>query len=43
VISAKQTLINEDNLVEFWPAIDEATGLPPWEEFLSPARAEMHL
>jgi len=37
VISVTRELFSEDEGGEFWPWIVEATELPPWEEFLSPA------
>jgi len=43
VISAMQELFSEDEGVECWPWIDEATELPPWEESLLPAGMETRL
>ena len=43
VISATRELFSEDEGVEFWPWIVEATELPPWEESLSPASTETRL
>jgi hypothetical protein len=43
VISATQELFNQDEVVEVWPWICEATELPPWMETLSPAGTETHL
>ena len=40
VISATRELFREDEGVQFWPWIEEATELPPWEESLSPAGTE---
>ena len=43
VISATRELFSEDERVEFWPWIVEATEVPPWEESLSPAVTYMRL
>jgi len=40
VISAKREFFCEDDGVEFWPLIIEATELPPWKQSLSPACTE---
>jgi hypothetical protein len=41
VISSMWELFSEDEGMEFWSWIVEATELPPWEESLSPAGTKM--
>jgi len=43
VISATRQLFGEDEGVEFWPWILEATELPPWQESPLPAGTETRL
>jgi len=43
VISTMWEFFCEDQVVEFWQWIVQATELCPWEEWLSPAATEMHL
>jgi len=43
VISAKPELFSDDEGVEFWPGIVEATDLPAWEDSHLPAGADTQL